>query len=76
MKYAVDRIIEDKFICESLADGSKMELLAGEVRGHIREGDIIIRQGDQYIKDEEETATRRKNMQNMLNKLMNKEKQG
>ena len=69
MKYAVDRIIEDIVILENIEDKTILELNKNILPDNIKEGNIIIKEDNNYIVDEEEEIERRKRIEEKLNKI-------
>ncbi|MBR1443311.1 MAG: DUF3006 domain-containing protein [Firmicutes bacterium] len=71
MRFAVDRIEEGLMICEALEGDDVIRLEKGRYPD-IKEGDILYEKDGEYFFDEEETAERKKNMRERLNRLFKK----
>ncbi len=71
MKYIIDRIENDLVICENQETKKMEEFPKSMFQEDIKDGDIVIREGDLFKIDEEETASRKKHIEELMNKLMN-----
>ena len=52
MKYAVDRIDNEVATLESIIDGSKINIMIKDISFDIKEGDILVFDGEKYFKDD------------------------
>lgn len=72
MKFAIDRIINNLAIIESLEDKTKKEVPLSELPEDIREGTILSYENETYIKDESLEAKRRTTIKNKFDMLKKK----
>lgn len=72
MKYAVDRIENSIAILENVANGEKKEVALEELPDNIKEGNILIFDNENFVKDEQEEIKRRENIKNRFNRLRKK----
>lgn len=72
MKYAVDRIENSIAILENVANGEKKEVPLEELPDNIKEGNILIFDNENFVKDEQEEIKRRENIKNRFNRLRKK----
>lgn len=72
MKGIVDRIEVDILVLE--VDGEYLELDIGLFPTTIKEGDIVVKEGNKYLILDEETDKRTKEMDGLLDSLFNKYK--
>lgn len=70
-KLCVDRIIGDIVVCEC-DDFSRVEIKRTDIPFDIREGSIILSDGESYYPDETEEEERRRKVIELQNKLKNK----
>lgn len=69
MFYSIDRISGD--IAYLMADDQTiLEVLLENIVGNAKEGDIVKKQGNQFLIDEEKTQSKRRDIQNLLNELL------
>ncbi len=57
--YIVDRIENGIIVCEN-DNGNILEITKENCIGDINEGDVIVKKGEKWIKDESKTADRKK----------------
>ena len=69
MKYAVDRIINNLAVLESLEDQTKKEVLISELPMNLKEGNILTYENDTYIKDESLENQKRESIRNKFDML-------
>ena len=69
MKYAVDRIINNLAVLESLEDQTKKEVLISELPIDLKEGNILAYENDTYIKDESLENQKRESIRNKFDML-------
>lgn len=70
MKYIIDRIENNMVICEN-QETKKMEQFDKNMfPNHIKDGDVVIKENDKFIIDEEETKNRKEYIENLMKKLM------
>lgn len=74
MKYAVDKIENEVATLENIMDGSKINILVNDIPFNIRESDILVFDGENYIKDDSEKNKRLKEIRDKMSKLKNKNK--
>ncbi|MDR5588471.1 MULTISPECIES: DUF3006 domain-containing protein [Clostridium] len=67
-KYIVDRIEENHVILESF-NGDMLETTISKTKGDIKDGDILIKNGDIFIIDVEETLKRKEAINNMMKNM-------
>lgn len=72
MKYAVDRIENSIAILENVSNGEKKEVALEELPDNIKEGNILIFDNENFVKDEQEEIKRRENIKNRFNRLRKK----
>ena len=70
MKYAVDRIDNEVATLESIIDGSKINILIKDIPFDIKEGDILVFDGEKYFKDDKLKNERIKNIREKMNRLI------
>lgn len=71
MKYAVDRINNEVATLESIIDGSKTNIMIKDIPFDIKEGDILVFDGEKYFKDDKLKNERIKNIREKMNRLIN-----
>lgn len=71
MKYAVDRINNEVATLESIIDGSKTNIMIKDIPLDIKEGDILVFDGEKYFKDDKLKNERIKNIREKMNRLIN-----
>lgn len=71
MKYAVDRIDNEVATLESIIDGSKINIMIKDISFDIKEGDILVFDGEKYFKDDKLKNERLKNIREKMNRLIN-----
>lgn len=69
MKYAVDKIEGNIAVIESLEDKTKKEVLLTELPENIKEGTILIKENEVYLKDEILEQQRKNSIQNKFDML-------
>lgn len=74
MKYAVDKIENEVATLENIIDGSKINILVNDIPFNIRESDILVFNGKNYIKDDSEKNKRLKEIREKMSRLKNKNK--
>ncbi|NFE85001.1 DUF3006 domain-containing protein [Clostridium botulinum] len=67
-KYIVDRIEENHVILESF-NGDMIDIMRSKTRGDIKDGDILIKNGDIFIIDVEETLKRKQAINKMMKNM-------
>lgn len=72
MKYAIDRIINNLAIIESLEDKTKKEVPLSELPENIKEGTILSYENETYVKDEALENQRRTTIKNKFDMLKKK----
>lgn len=70
MKYAVDRINNEVATLESIIDGSKINIMIKDIPFDIKEGDILVFDGEKYFKDDKLKNERIKNIREKMNRLI------
>ncbi len=70
MKYAVDRIDNEVATLESIIDGSKINIMIKDIPFDIKEGDILVFDGEKYFKDDKLKNERIKNIREKMNRLI------
>lgn len=70
MKYAVDRINNEVATLESIIDGSKINIMIKDISFDIKEGDILVFDGEKYFKDDKLKNERIKNIREKMNRLI------
>lgn len=71
MKYAVDRINNEVATLESIIDGSKTNIMIKDIPFDIKEGDILVFDGEKYFKDDKLKNERIRNIREKMNRLIN-----
>ena len=71
MKYIIDRIEKDLVICENQETKKMEEFPKSMFQEDIIDGDVVIKEGNSFKIDEEETAIRKKHIEDLMKKLMN-----
>lgn len=71
MKYAVDRINNEVATLESIIDGSKINIMIKDISFDIKEGDILVFDGEKYFKDDKLKNERIKSIREKMNRLIN-----
>ena len=71
MKYAVDRIDNEVATLESIIDGSKTNIMIKDIPFDIKEGDILVFDGEKYFKDDKLKNERIRNIREKMNRLIN-----
>ena len=71
MKYIIDRIENDVVIWENQETKKMEEFPKSMFQEDIKDGDVVIREGDSFKIDEEETASRKKHIEDLMKKLIN-----
>lgn len=72
MKYAVDRIDSEVATLENIIDGSKINVMIKDISFDIKEGDILIFDGEKYFKDDKLKNERLKKIREKMDRLINK----
>ncbi|AOR24617.1 DUF3006 domain-containing protein [Clostridium taeniosporum] len=67
-KYIVDRIEENYVVIES-SEGEIIEVSLSNIKGNIRDGDVLIKKEDVFIIDKEETLKRKQAINNMMKNM-------
>ncbi|OSA92500.1 UNVERIFIED_ORG: hypothetical protein B2H93_14595 [Clostridium botulinum] len=67
-KYIVDRIEENHVILESF-NGYMIDIMRSKTKGDIKDGDILIKNGDIFIIDVEETLKRKQAINKMMKNM-------
>ncbi|MBY6837671.1 DUF3006 domain-containing protein [Clostridium botulinum] len=67
-KYIVDRIEENHVILESF-NGDMIDIIRSKTKGDIKDGDILIKNGDIFIIDVEETLKRKQAINKMMKNM-------
>ena len=70
MKYAVDRIDNEAATLESIIDGSKINIMIKDIPFDIKEGDILVFDGEKYFKVDKLKNERIKNIREKMNRLI------
>ena len=71
MKYIIDRIENNLVICENQETKNMEEFPKSMFQEEIKDGDVVIKEGNSFKIDEEETASRKKHIEDLMKKLMN-----
>lgn len=71
MKYIIDRIENDLVICENQETKKMEEFSKSMFQEDIKDGDVVIKEGNSFKIDKEETASRKKHIEDLMKKLMN-----
>ena len=71
MKYVVDMVERDVVVLEDL-EGKRIEISRGEIKFDISDGDVLKKEKDGYVLDEETTKKRRDSISSRFNKLKKK----
>lgn len=71
MKYIIDRIENNLVICENQETKKMEEFPKSMFQEEIKDGDVVIKEGNSFKIDEEETASRKKHIEDLMKKLMN-----
>lgn len=66
--YIVDRIVENKMLCETI-NNEYSEIVTFEKVEGIKEGDIVRKVDNKFIVDFEETEKRKNKIKSKLNRL-------
>ena len=69
MKYAVDRIIEQIAVLENIETEDIVEVRLSELPKDVREGSVVISDGDVYALDLNEENDRRESIRERLERL-------
>lgn len=67
-KYIVDRIEENHVILESF-NGDMIDIMRSKTKGDIKDGDVLIKNGDIFIIDVEETLKRKQAINKMMKNM-------
>lgn len=70
MKYIVDRIENNKVICENQETNKMEEFEKINFPEEIKDGDIVILKNNKFKIDEEETKKRKEEINELMKKLM------
>lgn len=68
MRYSINRIDEKIAVCED-DNGVIVEIYLSDLYDNPKEGDVIKKDGDKFLLDEDETAERRKKIIALQNSL-------
>ncbi|NFS28613.1 DUF3006 domain-containing protein [Clostridium botulinum] len=67
-KYIVDRIEENHVILQSF-NGDMLDIMRSKTKGDIKNGDVLIKNGDIFIIDVEETVKRKQAINKMMKNM-------
>ncbi|MBN1046715.1 MULTISPECIES: DUF3006 domain-containing protein [unclassified Clostridium] len=67
-KYIVDRIEENHVILQSF-NGDMLDIMRSKTKGDIKDGDVLIKNGDIFIIDVEETLKRKQAINKMMKNM-------
>ncbi|WP_017354273.1 DUF3006 domain-containing protein [Clostridium sp. CH2] len=67
-KYIVDRIEENHVILQSF-NGDMLDIMRSKTKGDIKDGDVLIKNGDIFIIDVEETVKRKQAINKMMKNM-------
>ncbi|MBN1039862.1 DUF3006 domain-containing protein [Clostridium botulinum] len=67
-KYIVDRIEENHVIIQSF-NGDMLDIMRSKTKGDIKDGDVLIKNGDIFIIDVEETLKRKQAINKMMKNM-------
>ncbi len=67
-KYIVDRIEENHVILQSF-NGGMLDIMRSKTKGDIKNGDVLIKNGDIFIIDVEETLKRKQAINKMMKNM-------
>ncbi|AIY78867.1 DUF3006 domain-containing protein [Clostridium botulinum] len=67
-KYIVDRIEENHVILQSF-NGDMLDIMRSKTKGDIKNGDVLIKNGDIFIIDVEETLKRKQAINKMMKNM-------
>ncbi len=70
MKYIVDRIENDKVVCENQETKKFEEFEKVKFPGNIKDGDIVILINDKFEIEKEETKNKKEYIEDLMKKLM------
>jgi len=73
-RIVVDRITDGMAVCESLGSNSSLEINTAILPKDLKEGDVLICEGNQFRIDRNTYAERKKKIQGMLDRLFSKNK--
>jgi len=74
MKLIVERFEGGFALCEDMETGGRITLAQSEIPKGVREGDVLIREGDGYAIDTAATEERRARMRSRFDRLKRKDK--
>ena len=74
MKYAVDRIEENIVVLENISSGEIVNIDIKKLPKNIKEGNILIKENDQYTLDLDTEKDRREDFRSRLERLKNLKK--
>ena len=69
MKYVVDHIIDNIVVLENINNKEILEINKSDISFSIREGNILVKDGNNYYLDKELENKRREQLQEKLNKV-------
>ncbi len=70
MKYIIDKIEKDLVVCENQTNLKMEEFKKEQFPNDIKEGDCVILKDNIFLKDEEETESRKESIRELMKKLM------
>lgn len=70
MKYIIDRIENDIVICENQKTKKMESFPKNMFQENIKDGDVVIKDGNFFKVDEQETLDRKKHIEDLMKKLM------
>jgi len=73
MVYIIDRFEGSVAICERMETGERVEIDAKNLPGDAREGDVIRRDGDEYIIDLAQSKQRLADLTARMNRLFKRD---
>jgi len=72
MHYVVDRIEVGIAICICASTGEEIKVKASDLPSRAKEGDVLAKNGEQYVYDENLTQQRRADLTKRMNRLFDK----
>lgn len=70
MKYIVDRIEQDKVICENQENGKIEQFLKNQFPETIKDGDCVVFKDGKFEIDIKETESKKESIDELMKKLM------
>ena len=69
MKYVVDHIIDNIVVLENIENKEIVEVEKKDIPFSVKEGNVVVRDGNNYYLDKELENKRRKQLQEKLNSI-------